>query len=297
MEQPVSISEALQKGVAALQQALIAAPRLTAEVLLGNILGKDRAFLYAHSGDKLSAQQRARYWSDLETRRAGTPTQYITGVQEFYGLPFRVTPDVLIPRPETELLVEQALARAAARDWILDIGTGSGAIALAIRMHLPEARVFACDLSAPALSVARENSRRLGAAVPLVRADLAEAIRPGVMDMIVCNPPYVASADRGSLQREVRDNEPHIALFGGEDGLEAYRRLSETAGEVVRPGGWLLLEVGYNTSAAVKPLFQGGLWEAPSLHRDLAGWERVMAVRRVAAGASAGPPPRGSAAC
>jgi release factor glutamine methyltransferase len=296
MEQPISISEALQKGVAALQQALIGAPRLTAEVLLGNILGRDQAFLYAHASDKLSAHQWARYWSDLETRRAGTPTQYITGVQEFYGLAFRVTPDVLIPRPETELLVEQALARASARDWILDIGTGSGAIALAIQKHLPEARVFACDLSAAALLIARENSGRLGAALPLVQADLAEAIRAAAVDMVVCNPPYVALTELSSLQREVRDNEPPIALFGGEDGLEVYRRLSATLGEVLRPGGWLLLEVGYNTSAAVKPLFRRGPWEAPSIHRDLAGWERVMAVRRAATGAPACPRPRGHSA-
>jgi release factor glutamine methyltransferase len=296
MEQPVSISEALQKGVAALQQALIAAPRLTAEVLLGNILGKEQAYLYAHADDKLSAQEWARYQSDLETRRTGTPTQYITGIQEFYGLPFRVTPDVLIPRPETELLVEQALARASARDWILDIGTGSGAIALAIQKHLPDARVFACDISAPALSIARENSRHLGVALPLVQADLAEAIRPVAVDMVICNPPYVALTELSSLQREVRDNEPHVALFGGEDGLEAYRRLSGTLGEVLRPGGWLLLEVGYNTSAAVKPLFQKGPWEAPSIHRDLAGWERVMAVRRAATGAAGCPTPQGGGA-
>lgn len=285
MGQSVSIAEALQNGVAALQEARTAAPRLTAEVLLGYVLGCDQAFLYAHSDEKLTVGQWARYVNDLESRRSGTPTQYITGAQEFYGLPFRVTPDVLIPRPETELLVEQALARAAPNDWILDIGTGSGAIAIAIQKQLPAVKVFACDISGAALGVARENSRRLGAGLPLVQADLAEAFCPAAFHLVICNPPYVPVTDLPALQREVRDHEPRVALFGGEDGLDAYRRLSTTACGVLRPGGWLLMEVGYNTSAAIKPLFTAGFWEPPCLYRDLAGWERVLAVQRVEAGA------------
>jgi release factor glutamine methyltransferase len=193
-------------------------------------------------------------------------------------LPFRVTPDVLIPRPETEVLVEQALARASPGDWILDIGTGSGAIAIAIKKHLPEAKVFASDLSAAALRITRENARSLGVSLPLVQADLAEAFRLAVLQCIVCNPPYISRPDLASLQREVRDHEPRTALDGGDDGLDCYRRLSATAARLLRPGGWLLLEVGYNTSAAIKPMFTGGTWEAPRIYRDLAGWERVLAV-------------------
>ena len=280
MGQPVSIAEALRKGVAALQEACISEPRLNAEVLLGYVLGRDRAFLYAHNDQKVPASQWTRYLNCLETRCSGTPTQYITGVQEFYGLSFRVAPDVLIPRPETELLVEQTLARAAPEDSILDVGTGSGAIAIAIHKQLPAAKVFACDISAAALRLARKNSCRLGATLPLAQADLMEGFRPGAFDIVVCNPPYVSLVDLPSLQREVRDHEPHTALFGGEDGLDAYRRLTATARDILRPGGWLLMEVGYNTSAAIKPMFSAGSWESPFLYRDLAGWERVMAVRR-----------------
>ncbi|MEX2302812.1 MAG: peptide chain release factor N(5)-glutamine methyltransferase [Bryobacterales bacterium] len=283
MGPPISISKALQQAVATLQQAHVGEPRLTAEVLLCAALGRDKAFLYAHAGDDLDPGQAARFQADMESRCSGVPTQYITGSQEFYGLPFRVTPDVLIPRPETELLVEQALARASAGDCILDIGTGSGAVALAILGHLPGARVFACDVSRAALSVAGDNARSLSLDLPLVQADLSEAFKKGVLDMIVCNPPYISSMDMSSLQKEVRDYEPHLALFGGEDGLDAYRRLSATVCDLLRPSGWLLLEVGYNTSAAVKPMFDGAAWEKPSVYRDLAGWERVLAVQRGAA--------------
>jgi release factor glutamine methyltransferase len=289
--QPVSIVEALRQGVAALQEARISEPRRTAEVLLGNVLGRNQAFLYAHGEQQLDAAQWTRYRSGLENRCAGTPTQYITGVQEFYGLPLQVTPDVLIPRPETELLVEQTLARASAGAWILDIGTGSGAIAIALHKHIPQSRVFASDVSRAALVVARQNARRLDIALPLAQADLAEAFLPASFHVVVCNPPYVALTELPGLQREVRDHEPHVALFGGEDGLDAYRRLSTTAGDVLRPGGWLLMEVGYNTSAAIKPLFRAGPWEPPQLYRDLAGWERVMAVRKAETGAPASPSP------
>jgi release factor glutamine methyltransferase len=285
MRQAISISEALQQGVALLQQARVGEPRLTAEVLLGAILECDRAFLYAHSDEPLAAGKAAQYEADLETRCSGTPTQYITGVQEFYGLAFQVTPDVLIPRPETELLVEQALARARPGDWILDIGTGSGAIATAVKKHLPEAKVFASDVSRAALAIAAENAKRHGAEIPMLQADLAVAFRTQVFQLVLCNPPYVSSSDRATLQREVRDHEPPQALFGGEDGLDAYRRLSVIAWNVLRPGGWLLMEVGYNTSAAIKPLFEGGRWTAPGLFRDLAGWERVFAVQKTTAGA------------
>jgi release factor glutamine methyltransferase len=157
-------------------------------------------------------------------------------------------------------------------------------VALAILRHLPGARVFACDVSRAALTVAGDNARSLGLDLPLVQADLAEAFGQGELDMIVCNPPYISLMDMSSLQREVWDYEPRLALFGGEDGLDAYRRLSATVSDLLRPRGWLLLEVGYNTSAAVTPMFDGAAWEKPSVYRDLAGWERVMAVQRAAAG-------------
>jgi release factor glutamine methyltransferase len=276
------ISEALQRGVAALQEARIAAPRRTAEVLLGHVLDREQAFLYAHGEETLSGDQWARYWSNIEDRRQGRPTQYITGVQEFFGLRFRVTPDVLIPRPETELLVEQALARMRSGDRVLDIGTGSGAIAIAIRKRRPGSRIFACDLSRAALLVARGNARELDSVIPLVQANMAEPFRNSTFDIVICNPPYIPLEDLLSVQREVRNHEPHLALFGGVDGLEAYRWLSGAACDVLKPSGWLLLEVGYNTSAVIKPMFTAEPWESPLVYRDLAGWERVMAVRRAA---------------
>ena len=204
---------------------------------------------------------------------------YITGVQEFHGLDFTVTPDVLIPRPETEHLVEEALVRAQGAQTILDVGTGSGCLAVSIKKNLPSAKVVASELSRAALRVAAENSSRLQSPVEFVRADLVEAFSAGSFDMVVCNPPYVPLADLPGLQRELR-SEPSLALFGGEDGLQVYQKFTSTVARILKPGGWLLLELGYNTRPAVGALLSGPQWGTPSVRADLAGIDRVLAVQR-----------------
>lgn len=283
----VSIGEALRWAVSLLEERRVDVPRLTAEVLLADVLAAERSFLYSHPEVALSADQWARFEDAVGERCAGKPTQYITGKQEFYGLSFAVSPETLIPRPETELLVEEALGKLSgngavldrAPDRVLDLGTGSGCIAVAIKKHCPGARVLACDLSLPALRVANDNARRLEADIGLIQADLTEAFRQNSFGTVVCNPPYVPLADLPGLQRELRF-EPARALFGGEDGLAFYRRLPELAGRVLRPGGWLLVELGYRGRAAVEEMFSSARWEAPQVLADLAGMDRVLMTRK-----------------
>ena len=279
----VSIGEALRRAVSLLEERRVGVPRLTADVLLADVLAAERSFLYSHPEVALSADQWARFEDAVGERCAGKPTQYITGKQEFYGLSFAVSPETLIPRPETELLVEEALGKlggnGAALDRVLDVGTGSGCIAVAIKKHCPGARVLACDLSLPALRVANDNARRLEADIGLIQADLTEAFRQNSFGTVVCNPPYVPLADLPGLQRELRF-EPARALFGGEDGLAFYRRLPELAGRVLRPGGWLLVELGYRGRAAVEEMFSSARWEAPQVRADLAGMDRVLMTRK-----------------
>lgn len=283
----VSIGEALRRAVSLLEERRVGVPRLTAEVLLADVLAAERSFLYSHPEVALSADQWACFEDAMGERCAGKPTQYITGKQEFYGLSFAVSPETLIPRPETELLVEEALGKLSGNgavlnrvpDPVLDLGTGSGCIAVAIKKHRPGARVLACDLSLPALRVANDNARRLEADIELIQADLTEAFRRNSFGTVVCNPPYVPLADLPGLQRELRF-EPARALFGGEDGLAFYRRLSELAGRVLRPGGWLLVELGYRGRSAVEEMFSSARWEAPQVRADLAGMDRVLMTRK-----------------
>jgi release factor glutamine methyltransferase len=285
MPQPLSIHQALREAAALLEGARDGSPRLTAEILLASRLGRDRAFLYAHPEEILTSEQQALFGADLEQRCAGKPAQYITGVQEFFGLSFEVNSDVLIPRPETELLVEQALLKATGGVRILDVGTGSGAIAITLRKQLPGAVVFASDISRPALAVARRNARTHDAELHFVEADALQPFRALAFDLIVSNPPYVGAHDSTVLQREVRDFEPPTALFAGKDGLDVYRALAQSAHQLLKPGGWLLMEIGYNLCAAVAALFGDEFWEPPTVRRDLAGWDRVLALRRKPAGA------------
>ncbi len=275
-----SLAKVLKEAAQVLEQAGVPVSRLTAEVLLCNVLGVDKSFLYAHPEYDLSGDQDEGFRTNLERRCQGEPTQYITGVQEFHGLEFKVTPDVLIPRPETEHLVEEALARAQDAQTILDVGTGSGCVAVSIKKNLPSARVVAGELSRAALRVAAENSRCLQAPVEFVRADLVEAFSACSFDMVVCNPPYVPLADLPGLQRELR-SEPSVALFGGEDGLRIYERLAVTIARILKPGGWLLLELGYRALPAVEALFRSPQWSEPAVKADLAGIDRVLAVQRI----------------
>ena len=274
------LSETLKQATQLLKDAGVPVPQLTAEVLLCNVLEGDKSFLYAHPEYLLGDDQREQFQSSLERRCQGEPTQYITGVQEFYGLDFKVTPSVLIPRPETEHLVEETLARAGGTETILDVGTGSGCVAVVLKKNLPSAKVVASELSGAALRVAAENSRRLEARVSFVQADLIETFSSNTFDMVVCNPPYVPLADLPGLQRELR-SEPNIALFGGQDGLRIYEKLTAAVARILKPGGWLLLELGYDTGPAVEALLPGPAWGDPSFKTDLAGIDRVLAVQRI----------------
>ena len=274
-----SIAHTLRAARETLEDAAVPEVQLTAEILLAHILGVERSFLFGHPEELVEEAAAERFQGILNRRCEGEPTQYLTGVQEFYGLPFQVSPAALIPRPETELLVAEALARASDGDWIVDIGTGSGCIAISIKVNKPSVRVTACDISREALEVARENARALKAEVALVLADLATSFRPCAFNLVVCNPPYVPLADLPGLQRELRF-EPAQALFGGEDGLDAYRLLARDAARIVRPRGWLLLELGYNGRSQVEEILGRADWDDPVVRADLAGIDRVLAVRR-----------------
>ncbi len=260
-----------------LADASIAVPRLTAEVLLAHALQHDRSYLYAHSGEELTERAWIHYGRYLHERLKGKPTQYITGRQEFYGREFRVTPDVLIPRPETEHLVEASLEHVPTGGTILDAGTGSGAIAITLALET-QACVLATDISAAALCVAASNAHRLGAKITLLACDLSACLAARSLDALISNPPYVPLADHTGLQREVRDWEPHQALFGGPTGLEMYQRLIRDGERVLRPGGWLLVELGYNSLEPVRGMLGTG-WRDIEVRADLAGLPRVLAAR------------------
>ena len=272
----MTVHTALLQGARILEDGGIAVPRLTAEVLLAHAMRVERVYFFAHPERELSELEWLHYGRYLHERLTGKPTQYITQHQEFYSRDFRVTPEVLIPRPETEHVVEVALelARGAAR--VLDIGTGSGALAVTLRLEMG-AETWATEISPAAARVAAENAARLGAPVHLVVGDLMEAIASGTMDLIVSNPPYVPLAQREGLQREVRDFEPHVALFAGETGFELYDRIVADAPRVLKPGGWLVMELGFTSLGHVQTLLAG--WDALRVVPDLAGIPRVIAAR------------------
>jgi release factor glutamine methyltransferase len=271
----VTLQTALVQGQKLLEDGGISAPRLTAEVLLAHAIGCRRAWLYAHSDEELKELWWIHYGRYLHQRLEGMPTQYITGTQEFFGRDFRVTPDVLIPRPETEHLIEAALNHGASA--ILDIGAGSGAIAVTLALET-KAHVAATDISSAALRVAQDNSRRLHAPVDFVRCDLGSALRDRSFDMVVSNPPYVPETDRPTLPREVRDYEPALALFAGSDGLSVYSRLIPEAARLLKPGGRLILELGYG---ALEPVRQMLLprWRDIEVIPDLAQVPRVLSAK------------------
>jgi release factor glutamine methyltransferase len=276
--------------VATVRQALDAAtlrleassrtPRRDAELLLMRVLGWDRAALLTRPERILSTAETVEYQALLTRRKAAEPMQYITGVQQFFGLDFKVTREVLIPRPETELVVEALLDRVN-RDQplrIVDVGTGSGAIAVALAHALPNSQITAVDLSEPALAVARENAAQHGVLerVRLVHADLLAGCAPRSFEAVVSNPPYVAESE--VLEAQVRDYEPATALYAGPSGLEIYEQLIPQARETLTPGGWLILEIGYGQRDAVSALLRE--WADLKFQNDLQGIPRVAAVRR-----------------
>jgi release factor glutamine methyltransferase len=257
---------------------------LLLHVLKMNAPDTNLAWLIAHDGEPLASDAAATFCDLIERRLAGEPIQYITGEAEFYGLPFHVNRDVLIPRPETELLVEKTvqLAPLVRRPRILDVGAGSGAIAIALAHEWPDAMVTATDLSTAALDVARRNAERLGFArrVRFLQGDLLEPAASQHFDIVVSNPPYVPDSDRETLEVEVRDYEPAQALFAGEDGLEIYRRLIPAAFGVLVPGGFLALEIGYGQQEAIRTLLASAGFSGIEFTEDLQKIPRVVLARR-----------------
>lgn len=281
----MTLREALERGATQLG----AGPhpgkaRRDAETLLLHASGRGRTDLLAHGEDAISEDQTARYESLLDRRAKGEPIQYITGEAEFYGLPFRVTPDVLIPRPETEHLVETVIALAQLFDAprIADIGAGSGAIAVALAHHLPKAQIATTDLSQAALAITRENVRnnRVGDRIRFFLGDLLAPVPREQFDLVVSNPPYVPLHDRDSLSVEIREYEPALALFAGEDGLDIYRRLIPAAFAVLATGGFVALEIGYGQADAIRNLLDAAGFTQIEFTPDLQDIPRVVTAQR-----------------
>jgi release factor glutamine methyltransferase len=321
----VDVCTALKRGMAELRDANVPSYTLATELLLMYVLGRDRTWLYAHPEDVVPGLEAHRFISLILRRADGEPTQYITGKQEFWGIELEVTPDVLIPRPETEHVIEVTLDRLALREiragrkqtltgdelQIVDVGTGSGCIAIALAKELPGARIVATDISAAALAVARRNATRHAfsdsirfikcnllddatiSGTPTSAAQAQHTAPPHSMvapagtalsrsfDLIVSNPPYVGRNEKDSLMREVRDHEPEIALYGGVEGYELYAELIAQAAQHLKPGGILVLELGHNSLPAVQPLLDLPNWTNVGITKDLAGIDRVITAERI----------------
>jgi len=324
-----SVRSLLKQGIARLRDANVPSFTLAAELLLLHVTGRDRTWLYAHPEEILSPENAAQYFALIQRRAGGEPTQHLTGKQEFWGLEFEVTPDVLIPRPETEHLIEVALDRLALRELragrpprltgngitLVDVGTGSGCIAIALAKELLKATIYATDVSAAALTVARRNASRLGfadricflesnllnafqfspvramhtapqlganspASIPSIEARATEH-GPLSFDLIVSNPPYIGRREAAPLPIEVRNHEPEVALYGGKEGYEFYAELVAQSYEFLKPGGLLVLELGYNSLPSVQPLLDPSHWTDVAVTNDLAGIPRVIAAGRL----------------
>jgi len=272
----VTLQTALLQGADILERAGVPDARASAETLLCHALGRERVYLFSHPEHELSTVEWIHYGRYLHERSGGLPTQYILKRQEFWGRPFRVTPAVLIPRPETELLIEHALLIQPVPRRVLDLCTGSGCVAVTLALEL-QAEVVATDISVDALAVARANAECLGAQVSFIHTDLAAGIE-GPFDLITANPPYIASPEIESLMREVRDHEPRLALDGGPDGLNLWRRIVPEAARLLAPGGWLLGEFGATQADAVLNLLSPP-WLQPRILRDLASLPRAVAAQ------------------
>ncbi len=333
----------LKQGLARLRDEHVSSYTLAAELLLLHVLGRDRTWLYAHPEEQLSSGDAERFFALITRRANGEPTQHLTGKQEFWGLEFEVTPDVLIPRPETEHVIEVALDRLAARELragrkqtltgeglqIADIGTGSGCISIALAKEMPQAAIFATDISSAALAIGRRNAMRhsvsdrihflecnlldglidraaananisdvgaqlypererrdaaplLGKAAPNAESG-ARVTDHGSrsFDLIASNPPYIGRREAATLMREVRDHEPEIALYGGEEGYELYADLIAQSAAHLKPGGVLVLELGHNSLPTVQPLLGAPTWTNLAITNDLAGIPRVLAAERL----------------
>ena len=297
----MQLKQALASAVERLEAAAIGSPRMNAEVLLMFVLGVNRAHLYAHPERELTPEEDARYDEVLAQRAIGVPSQYITGHQEFWGLDFVVSPAVLIPRPETEHLIESMLelARGVPRPRLVDVGTGSGCIALALAHELKGAEVYAVDLSTDALEIARANAARLqlDQRVRFLQCDVLQPARVAVIptegfspsggtcfhdfDFVVSNPPYVAFSEADKVQKSVFEFEPRMAVFAGENGLDVIRPLIEQAHGALKTGGWLALEIGYSMCDAVMNLLNPTMWDDIRVVPDLQGIPRVVTARKL----------------
>ena len=280
----ISIAGAILEGANKLRKAGVPDARREAGSLLAFLLDKDRTFILSHADDTISGEQEMLFQEFLHSRAQGEPAQYITGRQDFYGLEFEVTPDVLIPRPETELLVETALKLVATEDSVslCDVGTGSGCIAITLLKQLPLARAIAVDVSASALEIARRNGarHRVTGRIEFLLSDCFASIPQQTFDLIVSNPPYVAEGAVATLQREVRDFEPRVALTAGADGLDVIRRLIAGAQGYLKAGGHLVFEIGYDQHEAVGGLIDAQVWRLLDIHQDLQGIPRTVALKK-----------------
>lgn len=275
----MTIREALRSAAERLELHYVSNSRLTAELLLAHTLSVEREYLYSHDDRTLTEEELQNLEDRLYDRISGVPLQYIVGRQEFYGRYFSVNPSVLIPRPETEYIVEAVLegARPTRPVNILDIGTGSGCLAVTLALELADSKVFAADISFEALQVAKENAARLKASVEFVCMDVVDAIT-SKFDFIVSNPPYVRRDEMSHLQREVREHEPHVALFSPEDELAIYRKLVRGGEAMLQHGGHLIMEVGIRMDEPVLKLF-GAEWETLPTKTDLQGIPRTVIAR------------------
>jgi len=283
-----TVGSARTWAIEELKRAQVKSPPISADLLLSFVLGWDRVRVLSHPEEPVSDEAWG-YFQDLVLRRAkGEPLQYLTGEREFYGLPFHVAPGVLIPRPETEILVEKAVnlmrRRAAPEARFLDIGTGSGCIAVSVACEVPSSKGWAADISAAALEVARVNIARheVRERVLLIRSNLFDCFRAvPCFDFIFCNPPYVASRDCDSLPSEVKDYEPHLALFGGESGIEFYRELIPHVPSRLVPGGYLLLESGAGQAEEIRRLIEAEGLAVETILNDLQGIPRCLVGRKL----------------
>jgi len=278
-----TITHLLHEAIQQLKKAGASTPELDAEVLLAKILATDRTWLIAHPQQPLTPAQTQQFRTLIERRVRHEPLAYITGERWFYDILLHVSPATLIPRPETEELVNLALSwlQAHPQAIVADIGTGSGAIALALAKHAPSpVHIFATDISVAALTVARENARRLQLEQRIIflQGDILTAL-PEPVNLIVANLPYVAERDRATLMPEVRDFEPQNALFSGPAGLNHMQRLLSQAPAYLRPGGAMLLEIGFDQADAVRALVRQQFpFAAVRIHQDLAGHDRVLVI-------------------
>jgi release factor glutamine methyltransferase len=282
----VRLKDSLDKAIVRLTDQSVPSPRMNAELLLMFTLGCDRSYLFAHPERELTTEEASRYAAALAGRARGVPAQYITGHQEFWGMDLVVTPAVLIPRPETEHLIETVLglqlAGASSQSsgiHIVDAGTGSGCIALALAKELPDAEIHATDISVDALEIARANAARhqLERRIYFHHADLLDGLE-GEFDLVVSNPPYVGESEEDTVQLEVRKFEPRAAVFAGPTGTEVIARLIPSAQAILRPGGWLVMEISGTIAGQVQELLRG--WQNVQIKPDLQSIPRVAIAQK-----------------